>query len=57
MPFKEQQRLEFRVEAFNVLIQPQFSAPNGSQGSSTFGTISSTVIDNRELQGVLKYYF
>jgi hypothetical protein len=57
MPFKEQQRLEFRVEAFNVLNQPQFSAPNGSQGSSTFGTISSTVIDNRELQGVLKYYF
>ncbi len=57
IPIREQQRLELRVEGFNVLNHPQFSSPSGTAVSSSFGVISSTKIDNRELQGVLKYYF
>ena len=37
--------------------RPSSALPSGSQGSSTFGKITSTKIDNRELQGVVKYYF
>ena len=53
----EQQHVDFRIEAFNALNQPQFSSPGTSQGSSSFGKISSTSIDNRELQLALKYIF
>jgi hypothetical protein len=56
MPF-EGHSLDFRVEAFNALNQPQWGSPGVSQGSSTFGKISSTAIDNRELQLALKYIF
>ena len=56
IPFREQ-RVELRLETFNVLNHPQFSAPGGAQGSSTFGVIQSTIIDNRELQVACKYYF
>ena len=56
IPYREQ-RLELRLEGFNVLNHPQFGAPGGAQGSSTFGVISSTAIDNRELQVAFKYYF
>jgi hypothetical protein len=53
----ETQRLDFRLEAFNALNDPQFSTPGVSQGSSTFGKISATSIDNREVQLALKYFF
>lgn len=56
MPFEAQQ-LEFRAEAFNVLNHPQFSSPGANFGSSTFGQITSTNSDNRDLQLVLKYIF
>ena len=56
MPF-EGQHLEFRVEAFNVLNHPQFSSPGANYGSSSFGQITSTNSDNRDLQLVLKYNF
>jgi hypothetical protein len=56
MPF-EGQRLEFRIEAFNALNNPQFAAPSGVQGTSNFGRITATTINNRELQLALKYYF
>ena len=55
-PFKEQ-NLDFRFEVFNALNTPQFGAPGASQGSSTFGKISSTAVDNREIQLGLKYFF
>jgi hypothetical protein len=53
----EGQRLQFRWEVFNLLNTPQFSAPNSISGTPTFGQISSTVIDNREMQFALKYSF
>ena len=56
MPF-ERQSLDFRLEVFNALNHPQFGAPGSTQGSSTFGKISSTSIDNREVQLALKYLF
>ncbi len=56
IPFKGQS-LNFRVEAFNVLNHPQFSPPGTDQSSSTFGQLTSTSIDNRDLQVALKYIF
>ena len=56
MPF-EQQHLDFRVEAFNALNHPQYGAPGTVQGSGNFGVITSTSLDNRELQLALKYIF
>jgi hypothetical protein len=57
MPFAESQRLQIRFEAFNALNTPQFGNPGASFGASTFGQISATKINNRELQLAAKYYF
>ncbi|MGH9674650.1 MAG: hypothetical protein ACRD44_15840, partial [Bryobacteraceae bacterium] len=54
---KEGHRVQVRWEAFNFLNTPQFSAPTRSLGSATFGIISSTITDNREMQFGLKYFF
>jgi hypothetical protein len=54
---REQQQLEIRFEAFNALNQPQFAAPGISQGTSSFGKITATSSDNRELQIAMKYFF
>ena len=55
--FLERHRIQFRWEAFNFLNTPQFSAPARSVGQATFGRISSTITDNREMQFGLKYSF
>lgn len=57
MPFAEQQKLSLQIQAFNFFNHPQFAAPSTNQSSGSFGTISSTNLDNRELQLVAKYYF
>jgi hypothetical protein len=54
---KEGQKVQFRYEAFNFLNSPQFNAPNRSLGGSTFGSITSTAVNNREMQFGLKYVF
>jgi hypothetical protein len=54
---REGHRLQFRWEMFNTLNTPQFSAPSASLGSATFGWISSTIANNREMQFGLKYLF
>jgi outer membrane receptor protein involved in Fe transport len=56
MPF-EGQHLDFRVEAFNALNHPEFGPPGSVQGTSTFGVVTTTNSDNRELQLALKYFF
>jgi hypothetical protein len=38
---RERLSLEFRAEVFNVTNTPAFNDPNGSFGSSSFGTITS----------------
>jgi hypothetical protein len=54
---KEGHRLQFRWEVFNFTNTPQFSAPSRSLGSATFGRITSTLSNNREMQFALKYLF
>jgi hypothetical protein len=57
MPYAESHNVQIRFEAFNALNTPQFSNPGASFGASSFGQISSTKINNRELQLAVKYLF
>ncbi|HUG53305.1 MAG TPA: TonB-dependent receptor, partial [Vicinamibacteria bacterium] len=49
-------RLEFRLEAFNVLNKTNFRVPNGNRSAAAFGTITSTY-DARQLQLGVKFVF
>jgi hypothetical protein len=53
---KEQQRLEFRAEAFNVLNIMRAGNPNVSLNSTLFGQVT-TALDPRIMQFALKYVF
>ncbi|WP_446742849.1 TonB-dependent receptor domain-containing protein [Silvibacterium acidisoli] len=57
MPFDEKQSLQVRFEAFNAFNTPQWSTPDANLGDGNFGKVTSTAIDNRELQLALKYFF
>jgi hypothetical protein len=57
MSYAEMHNLQVRFEVFNALNTPQFSNPGASFGASSFGQISSTKINNRELQLAVKYLF
>ncbi len=56
---RESQHLEFRSEFFNSLNHPQFAQPDPyiTNGPGAFGVITSTGLDNREIQLALKYSF
>ena len=54
--FRENQRLEFRVEAYNVLNRFRPGNPNAAFNSSTFGIIR-TAQDPRIMQFAVKYVF
>ncbi len=56
-PIKERASFELRLEAFNSLNHPSFSNPAATLGTATFGTISSTSNNNRELQIAGKFTF
>ncbi|HMF78024.1 MAG TPA: carboxypeptidase regulatory-like domain-containing protein [Bryobacteraceae bacterium] len=51
--------LQFRAEAYNLTNTPNFNQPNGSLGSTSFGTISSTRTGStpRQLQFALRFMF
>jgi outer membrane receptor protein involved in Fe transport len=53
----EVSQLQFRAEFFNLLNTPAFSNPNAVLTTSSFGTITSTKRDNREIQFGLKLMF
>jgi hypothetical protein len=53
----ERARLQFRAEFFNFTNSPQFSNPNGVWSTSAFGSISSTSVENRDIQFGLKLSF
>jgi len=55
-PVKEQVRLEFRAEAFNVTNTPSLMAPNVNFGNAAFGTITRA-FDPRVFEFVLKVHF
>ena len=70
MPYNEHHALQFRLEAFNVLNHPNWSAPNGNilagaifpgqpatSAHQGFGVISGTSIPMRQMQLGLKYTF
>ena len=54
---REGHRVQVRWEAFNFTNTPQFSAPSRTLGAADFGRITSTIINNREMQFGLKYLF
>lgn len=54
---REGSRLEFRIEAFNVLNHVQFAAPNMTVGSSNFGLTTRQANLPREVQLALKFYW
>jgi outer membrane receptor protein involved in Fe transport len=49
-------RIQFRVEAFNLLNQVRFGQPGGTIGTTTFGVIT-TADDGRIMQLGIKYQF
>lgn len=51
-----EQRVEFRIEAFNLLNRTNFRAPNIDRRTAAFGTIRETY-DPRQLQLGLKMAF
>jgi hypothetical protein len=53
----ERQSLEFRVDAFNTFNHPNFYAPDSNVGDAAEGQVTQTSIDNRRLQGSLRYSF
>jgi len=56
--FAERHRLQFRFEAFNFSNHPNWNNPNTNINSgATFGTITSTRTNMRNLQLALKYSF
>lgn len=57
-PFSDDRRLEFRVEVFNLFNWTNFGFPGSSVANqNTFGRISSSLRDPREMQFALKFYF
>ncbi len=54
--FGGHQRIQVRIEGFNIFNQARFGQPNGTIGSATFGQITSAD-DGRVVQLGLKYIF
>ena len=50
-------KLQFRADFFNLTNTPQFSAPNTSVGSSTFGQVTSQANSPRAIQFGVKLSF
>jgi hypothetical protein len=60
VPIRNEQRIEIRIEAQNVLNHPVFSEPNTTNmafGSTAFGQITTTKVGARQMMLGLKYYF
>jgi hypothetical protein len=50
----ERADVEFRGEIFNLTNTPGFAQPNGSFGAAAFGSITSTVTEQRVVQFALR---
>ena len=58
-PIRENVKLQFRAESFNLTNTPNFAEPNTNLGSPTFGEITSTAVGSnpRLLQFALRLSF
>jgi hypothetical protein len=56
-PITEKQKLQFRLEAFDVLNHPNWGGANGNPNSASFGFVTGKTGDARQLQAALKYIF
>jgi hypothetical protein len=58
-PIRENVKLQFRTEVFNLTNTPSFANPDGGLGDGTFGEFTSTRLGTtpRELQFALKLLF
>jgi hypothetical protein len=54
---REGMKLQYRLESFNALNHPQFTAPNTTVNSGVFGVVSSQANVPRQVQMALKLYF
>ncbi|MBL8173159.1 MAG: TonB-dependent receptor [Bryobacterales bacterium] len=54
---EDRQQLELRAEFFNAPNHPIFAQPGGTLRTATYGVISGTRVDNRQIQVALKYSF
>jgi hypothetical protein len=57
IPVEHPTVLQFRLEGFNALNHAQFSLPGTTVGTTTYGVINSTAVDNRQLQFGLRLSF
>ncbi len=57
VPIRERASVQFRAEFFNLFNTPQFSNPNSTFGAASFGNVTSTSYNNREIQFALKFLF
>jgi len=57
IPIRERVNLELRFEAYDILNHPNFSDPNTTVTSPTFGTVTSQTGLSREFQGAVKLTF
>jgi len=55
--FTEDLRLDFRWEMFNMFNRHVFAVPNTNLNNNTFGQVTSTVGDARQMQVGLKLYW
>ena len=57
-PIKERFKFQFRAEMFNIFNHPNFANPSGlTFGTTSFGNITSTTTDNRDIQFGAKLIF
>jgi outer membrane receptor protein involved in Fe transport len=57
IPIKERVDLQIRGEFFNLFNHPAFSNPNSVFNTSTFGSVTSTSYNNRQVQVAARFTF
>jgi len=59
IPIKERTRLQFRAEMFNIFNHPNFANPGNpaTWNTASFGNITQTTTDNRDIQFGAKFIF
>jgi hypothetical protein len=56
-PFLESRSVQFRAEFFNILNHSNYALPNTSVATGTFGLITSTFGQGRQIQFAVKVLF